>query len=56
VHVPPQTLDLIVQQLAQAGMDPAMAQQVVAGSLNAALDAEQQQAPGGAELPAEPGQ
>jgi hypothetical protein len=54
VHVPPATLDLIVQQLTQAGVDPAMAQQIVAGSLNAALDAEQQQGPGGAQLPAEP--
>jgi hypothetical protein len=30
-------------------------EEIVGGAFNAALDAEQQQAPGGAQLPAEPG-
>jgi hypothetical protein len=41
VHVPPGTLDLITQLLAQAGMDPGQAQQLVMTALNEALDEEQ---------------
>jgi hypothetical protein len=55
VHVPPETLNMIAAALIQAGMDQGQVEQIVGGALNAALDAEQQQAPGGAQLPAEPG-
>lgn len=42
IVIPPQTLDYIVQAIAQAGGDPAMAQQIVMGALNQALDEQQQ--------------
>lgn len=44
VVVPPETLDVIAQHLAEAGMDPAMAQQLVAGSLQEVVEAKDQQA------------
>lgn len=47
VHVPPQTLDLIVQALVEQGADPAMAQQIVAGAYDVALDLEEEAAMGG---------
>lgn len=55
-HVPPGTLDLILQQLVKAGMDQATAQQLVEGSLNQALDAEQQQQQGPPASPQPPGE
>jgi hypothetical protein len=47
VHVPPQTLDLIVNSLVEQGADPQLAQQVVAQSYEMALDMEEQAALGG---------
>jgi hypothetical protein len=44
--VPPETLDIIAQHLMELGMDPAMAQQLVEGSLHEVLDAKDQQAQG----------
>lgn len=52
VRVPPQTLDLIAQQLQEAGMPSEQVQQIVSGALNAALDAEDQTDPGGGQAPA----
>jgi hypothetical protein len=46
VVVPPETLDVIVQHLTEMGVDPAMAQQLVEGSLHEVLDAKDQQAQG----------
>ena len=60
IVVPPQTLDYIVQGLAEAGADPAAAQQIVMGALNQALDeqqqinAGQQPVPGGSPEPEQP--
>jgi hypothetical protein len=57
IQIPPQTLDYIVQGIALAGGDPAMAQQIVMGALNTALDeqqqinAGQQPVPGGGQPP-----
>jgi hypothetical protein len=57
IVIPPQTLEYIVQGIAQAGGDPQMAQQIVIGALNTALDeqqqvnAGQQPVPGGGEPP-----
>jgi hypothetical protein len=42
--VPPETLDILLQHLTEMGVDPAMAQQVVQGSLHEALDARDAQA------------
>lgn len=44
--VPPETLQLIVQHLAEMGVDPNMAQQLVEGSMHEALDMRDQQAQG----------
>jgi len=58
--VPPETLDLIAQHLAEMGMDPAMAQQLVAQSLHEVLDMKDEQAQaashGGEQGPPQQGQ
>lgn len=58
--VPPETLDLIAQHLAELGMDPAMAQQLVAQSLHEVLDMKDEQAQaashGGEQGPPQQGQ
>ncbi len=56
VRVPPATLDLIAQQLAELGMDAAMVNELVGGALNAALDQEKQVQAGGGPPSAEPEQ
>ena len=52
VHVPPETLDLIGQALVeQLNVPPEAVESLIGGALQAALDAEQQQAEGGGEQP-----
>lgn len=57
VHVPPQTLELVAQALAENGMDAGAANDLIGWALNAALDAEEQgdaqQMPGEPEQPPE---
>jgi hypothetical protein len=50
-QVPPETLDILKQQMLQAGMDPAGVQGLIEGALNQALDAREQQAQAAAREP-----
>lgn len=49
--VPPQTLDILQQELVQTGMDPAGAHALIANALNAALDQQEQAKTGGGPPP-----
>jgi hypothetical protein len=54
--IPPEVLDLIAQHLTEVGMDPGMAQQLVAGSLQEVLDMKDQAAQGADHGQGQPGQ
>ncbi len=55
MQVPPETLDLIAQHLSEMGVDPGAAQQLVAGSLQEAIEAKDQAAQGADHGAPEPG-